>query len=284
MDRKRQALIDEIQDVTREIRSIGSFQGDRTYQQEVIKYLDMTVIVLNEDFGKIMDLEAIADQSYDAMEAYLLANEIANEKMDSAYSIYERAHADFAEKHGITLVEGEQSRRDRKIEKAGKALHYYNRLFLIYFKASVQEMHALEAINNNDLMSLEQNIEALKASAEEGLELLDTVSPYNRNDAILINATRRALRFFITEAERDLPKVVDFYITKDNFEKLQSNIQSKDQDDLTREEIDEFNSAVEEYNELIPAFNETLERSHEARENMHEEWEEKVEEFFDRHA
>lgn len=285
MERKRQAVIEELGDVIREIDRLGPLKRDNSLRTEVLSYLRLTQIVMREDYGEIMNLEEIAEQSYDAMEAYLLAQEIASEKLDSAFGIYQDAQEAFASKYNINLVDGEMSRRDRKMKKASDALGYYNRVFLIVFKAQIQESYCIEALNNSDLLSLEQSSQALKAAAEEGLAVLDTMSPYHiDNDPQLILGARRVLNFYISEVDRDMPDMVDFFVAQDNFEQLKQAIDSKDQRDLTQEDIDEFNEAVEEFNNMVPKFNDANERVNERREETMEAWEDKVEDFFDDHA
>lgn len=283
MDRKRRNLIEELGNVIAEVRQIGPYHGDDTYISKVQDYLNLTSIVMREDFAEIMNMEEIAEQSYDNMEAYLLAKDIANAKVDSAFEIYHDAHEAFAAANNITLVEAELSSRDLKMRAAGNALKYYNRLFLLQFKSSIQENYVTDAMNRNDLAGVEQSINALKSTAEEGLLALDTVSKYE-GDPGLILALRRVLNFYIQEADNELAKSVDFLVMKENFERLAANIQSKSQRDLTKEEIDEYNEAVEEYNSMVPEFNENNETLQEKREEMNEVWNDAVEEFFDEHA
>ncbi|GGH65483.1 MAG: hypothetical protein EP346_03440 [Bacteroidetes bacterium] len=285
LERKRQAVIEELGEVIREIDRLGPLKRDNSYRVEVLSYLRLTQIVMREDYGEIMNLEEIAEQSYDGMEAYLTAQEIASEKLDSAFGIYQDAQEAFATKYNINLVDGEMSRRDRRIKKASDALGYYNRVFLIVFKAQIQEQYTIDALNNNDLLSLEQSSQALKAAAEEGLVILDTMSPYHEDsDPQLILGARRVLNFYINEVEKEMPNLVDFFVAKDNFEQLKQTIDSKDQRDLSKDEIEEFNAAVEEFNAMVPKFNETNERVNERREETMEAWEDKVEDFFDDHA
>ena len=283
MERKREALVDEIGDVIGKVRKIGGFKGDRAYQTEVLNYLKLTHIVIREDYSQIMDMEDIAERSYDDMEAYLLAKEIASEKMDSALTIYQNAQEEFASKHNIELVEGEKSRRQEKIAKASKALGYYNNIFLIFFRANVQESYVIDAMNRNDLVSLEQNINALKSATAMAQEALDTVSKFE-GDPKLIVAAQQMLKFYQNEAERDFPEVVDFYVKKENFERLAKMMESKKKRDLTEEDIANYNKAVEEYNALIPKFNSANERTNNKRNEMLERWNDRLEEFFDAHS
>jgi len=45
------------------------WKGDRSYRNSSVAYLKLVYHVFNEDYGKILNLEEIAEQSYDAMEA-----------------------------------------------------------------------------------------------------------------------------------------------------------------------------------------------------------------------
>ncbi|QNR23455.1 LIC11966 family surface protein [Croceimicrobium hydrocarbonivorans] len=283
LERKRQSIIEELKNVKSEIRKIGAFKGDRSYQQEVINYLDMTDIVLREDYAKIMDMEDIAERSYDGMEAYLLAKDIAGEKMDSAFSIYKNAEEAFANKYGVNLIEGEKTKKDEKIAKANKALKYYNRIFLEVFRAQVQEAYVVEALNNADLVSLEQNLNALKTAVAKAQANLDTFSTFGGDKKLLYSA-QRLLKYYENSCANNLPKLVDFYVKKDNFDRLQKKMEATKKRDLTQEDVDAFNAAVEDYNKMVPEFNNVNERNNEAREQAIKSWEDGVEDFFDQHA
>jgi hypothetical protein len=283
VENKRQQLISELQDVESKINKTSAFKGDVSLRKEVLNYLGLTITVIKGDFDKILDMEEIAERSYNDMEAFLLAKDLANAKLDSAFEIFSKAQNEFAEKNNITLVEGEQSKRDEKIAKASEALKYYNEIYLITFKATVQEAYVLNALNRNDLISLEQGTNALDFAAKEGLEKLQTAEKFG-SDPKLILAAQQLLEFYRLEASRDFPKMVDFYLKKDKFDKLATMMETKKQKDLTQEEIDAYNQAVNDYNKMIPQFNTLTERSNEKREQILERWSKRVEEFFEIHA
>lgn len=282
-ERKRQQLIEELSSVIGQLQEIPGYNGDTYFRDQVISYLNLTLIVMREDYGEIMDLEAIAEESYDDMEAYLKASEIAGEKLDSAFEIYSDAQSKFAFQNNINLVEGEMSRQDERISRAGSAINYYNDVFLVVFKAQIQEIHALDALGRNDLISLEQSSSAMLTAVDEGMAILDTMSYYN-GDANLILGARRCLQFYREESEEVFPTMVDFFVAKQEFEQLKTAIEAIDQRDLTQEDIDEYNSALERYNDLVPEFNDANEDSNEKRQDAMEEWEERIEEFFDNNA
>ncbi|NVK04326.1 MAG: hypothetical protein HWD92_05860 [Flavobacteriia bacterium] len=283
MERRREDLIEELGDVRRDVVELGSFHGNRSYQQAVLEYLRISDLVMRQDFARLMDLEEVANQSYDAMEAYLLASEIAGNKLDSAFADYADAKATFATEYNIRLVEGEMSRRERRMVAASNALEYYNDMFLVYFRANVQDIIIIDVMNNGDVLELEQNISALKEAAQMSMAVLDTFPDFN-GDRKLSRKANELMEFYIELSEEHYPKVVEFYIAKEDFEELHARIESTRERDLTQEDIDTYNAAVENYNQMIEVYNTTNEQLNDLRSEHYEMWEEAVEDFFDEHS
>ena len=254
VEKKRQALIQAIRDAKRTVARQGGFQGDLSLKKSVVTYLDLSYSVLKEDYDKILDMEAIAEQSYDAMEAYLLTKEQANKKLDEAWETMDEQYRSFAAAYNINVVEGETDAQDEKIQESQALLSYYNRLYLVFFKSYIQEVYVVTAMEEEDLNSLEQNIGAMLAFSAEGKAKIDTMSPY-QDDPSLKEATRKVLNYFQQAGEQFYPQVVDFYLQKDNFEQLKAMMDGKSQKDLTQEDVDQFNAAVEAYNEAANQVN-----------------------------
>ena len=83
VDAKRQNLLNKTNLVKAEVSKKGDFNNDASLRNAVVDYLNLSYTVLKEDYDKILNMEEIAEQSYDNMEAYLLAREKANEKLHS---------------------------------------------------------------------------------------------------------------------------------------------------------------------------------------------------------
>jgi len=283
VENKRQNLINKIKTEKTEASRVKGFHGDETVKNAVIQYLDMSYTVLKEDFGKILDMEDIAEQSYDAMEAYLLAKEKANEKLHDAFDVVAKAQTDFAAANEIELLEADEDKTTEKINKASAALKYYNEVYLIFFKCYKQEAYIIDAQQRNDVNAIEQNNNSLVAFAEEGIDKVKKLENY-LNDPSLKNAAREILTFYLNEAEKDFPSIVDFYLKKDNFEKVRKMVDSKSKKDKTQEDIDKYNKAMEEYNAAVQTYNNSNNTMNEKRGKSLDSWNKKVEGFFDVHT
>ena len=283
IEKKRKNLIKEIKSVESDIKKNKSYKSDESLKNAMLEYLNISHVVLKEDFDKILDMEEIAEQSYDNMETYVLAKEKANEKLNDAFEIVKAAQKSFAMNHNINLVDGEGDKMTKKIKKAADALKYYNQVYLIFFKPYKQEAYLIDAQNRNDVSGMEQNSNALKKLSEEALDQLKDFGNY-KDDVTLKAATHRILKFYKNEAEDDYPIVIDFYMKKDKYEKLKKTMESKKKKEITQEDVDKYNKAVKEFNNAVKSFNEKNDKMNKERTNNLEEWNKKVEDFFDKHA
>jgi len=248
-----------------------------------IKYLEMCYTVLKEDFDKILDMEDIAEQSYDLMEAYMLAKEKAGDKLDEAFEEYKFAEKDYATSNNINLLEAEDDKMSKKIDKANDALTYYNKIYLVFFKPYKQEAYALEALNKGDISGVEQNANSLGVLSVEGLTKLKELGNYKGYSGLKTVAIK-FINFYKNESEKDFPVIVDFYLKKEAFEKAQAIINAKSSKSRTQEDIDSYNIASNEYNEAVNVYNEKINDMNNKRNLLFNEWNNTISHYFENYA
>ncbi len=283
VENKRQELIVEVWNAKYAVQRIRKITPDDSLKSTVVNYLSLSYTILREDFDKILDMEDIAEQSYDLMEAYLLAKEQANDKVNAAFDEMIVAQKAFASRYDINLVEGDSDKTSERISRASETLKYYNELYLIFFKSYKQEIYVMDAMMRNDLSAFEQNTSTLLSYSSEGLEKADTIRGL-REDSELKLQLQKILRFYKNEAEEGFPVTTDFYMKKDNFEKISKNFESIKSRDRTQQDIDTYNEAVATYNQAVNESNEVLESNNKERKKSLKEWNKAVESFFNRHS
>lgn len=281
VEKKRTELINTIRLAEANVRKMKPFKGDATYRDTVISYLRLNRIVLTEDYGKILDLEDIAEQSYDAMEAYMLAKEKANEKLDIAFEHVSTQQKSFAASHNIKLVDSD-SKLSQKIETSGKVLNYYNPIYLIFFKSFKDEAYLMDAIQRNDVNAMEQTKNALLASAETGLDKLGPINAY-KGDATLKAACQQVLSFYKMEASQKISEIIDFQLKRENFNKMKAAMDAKRPADRTKEDIDRYNKMINEYNATINKVNAVHNELNKKRSELLNKWNQTSENFLDKH-
>ena len=200
VEKRRQEVVDNIFNGRLQIQGMPPWKGDRSYRDTTVAYLKLMYSVFNEDYAKIVNMEEIAEQSYDAMEAYMLAQEKANEKLLDASQRKQRTQKEFGEKYNVTIVDN-TSELEMKSKQASELMNHHDKVYLIFFKAYKQEVYLMEAISKKNVTSIEQNKNALQGFAEEGLKTLKSLKGYN-NDPSLIVACQQALQFYNDEARK----------------------------------------------------------------------------------
>ncbi len=282
VEKNRINLLKTIKGSIQVVKALPAFDNDFSLRDSVISYLSLNYDVLNNDYSKIIDMEEIAEQSYDLMEAYILAQEKANEKLEASALQMDNQYEAFAHTYNIQLVES-NDKLSQKLKSSSEALKYYDQVYLIFFKAYKQEFYLIDALTKNDINSTEQNRNALASIVSEGLEGLKGIGHFNGDNA-LNTSCKRMLLFYQDEAETKMPVLTDFLQTANEYKKMVSLYQSKDKMLLTNEEINKYNKAVDGYNKGIKTFN-TINSSLNTKRNAGlNDWNNSVTSFMNRHV
>ncbi len=282
ISKKRGDLLDELKRVKNTIKKMPAYEENTSLRDSIVSYLNTNYLVLKNDFDKILDMEEIAEQSYDMMEAYILARKKANEKLSYAADRAINEQKKFADEYNITLVDNDD-RLSNKLKQSNKVFDYYDKVYLIFFKSYKQEFYMLEAQQNKDINALEQNRVKLKEFAEEGLEQLKEIKAY-KSDMSLNYACRDMLRFYVQESGDRMKEVASFIMKKERFEKMTKAFETKKKSELTQGNIDKYNNAVNDYNASIRTYNKTNEQLTNLRNKYLSNWNKTAEDFLKKHT
>lgn len=283
VESKRQEVIKQVEQAEARTRKMKGFNGSSTLRDSAVAYLDLSHKVLTEDFGKIMNLEEVAEQSYDDMEAYVLAKQIADEKLDAAADRLDAEISNFATQNKIKLIES-QDALGRKIEKSSKVYGYYNTLYLIFFRSNKDEAYMLNALyNGGSVLQQEQTKEALIRSSTEGLSKLGPINGYN-GDLTLKTVFQQMLNFYIEESQKLTPQVVDFQLKKENFDKVRISFEAIKENQRTQKDIETYNKALQEFNQAVPKINSLNEQFNKRRNDLLNNFERIRGQFLSKHV
>lgn len=281
VEKNREVLLKTISKSISEVKALSSFDLDYSLRDSVVSFLRLNYRILNNDFDKIIDMEEVAEQSYDMMEAYLLAQELANQKLELAAENMDIQYRAFADKYGVHIIENKDDKISQKLKKSSEALKYYNQVYLVFFKAYKQELYLMDALERNDINSIEQNRNALSGVSDEGMEKLTGIGHFKGDNSI--NAScKRMLLFYKDEAENKIPILTDFLQTTDEYNKMAELFKSKDRMLLTKDEVDKYNEAVDNYNKGVNKFNTTNNALNSKRSYNLEQWNNSVEAYMTR--
>ncbi len=253
VEKRRKEVVSANQDAMKKIGKMDAFAGSTAFRDSALSYLKVNYAVLNEDFAKLVDMEEVAEQSYDLMEAYMLAKEKANEKLRMAGDMIESEYDKFAASNNITLTKT-NDKLSKNMDIANKVYKHYNEVYLVFFKSYKQELYLLDAMQKSDVNGIEQNKNALSKTAKEGFEKLTAIKPY-QNDMSVKKACEQMLKFYQEEADKKLATVSSFYVSKENFDKIKAAFDAKPANKREQKDVDEYNKAVNDYNKASNDFN-----------------------------
>ncbi|MES2514915.1 MAG: hypothetical protein V4580_12255 [Bacteroidota bacterium] len=281
IDGQRRQMLNANRNGLNKIKNMQPFNGDAAYRDSTVRYLELSYAVLNNDYAKIMDMEEISEQSYDAMEAYMMAQQIANDKMEAAFDIAVAANEEFARKNNINLITAE-SKTAEKLEKASEVFKFYNQLYLVFYKPYKQEIYLIDAQGKGDINAMKQNQESLAKLSKDAKEKLKVIVPY-RGNTTLKSACNEVMDFYIMEAETKVPMLIDFYLQKEKFDKLKTAMDKKGKNP-TEAEVNEFNAAVNSYNKSSNDYNKVNTELNNKRSSALDSWNNAVSRYLDKNV
>lgn len=281
VDKNRVELIQTITTSLNKVKKIQPFNGKTYFRDSTIAFLEMNKSVVAQDYEKIMNMEEIAEQSYDLMEAYMKAQEVAGDKLSAAGDRISDVEKKFADENKITLIEA-SDKVSNKLKKAGEMYDYYNPVYLIFFKSYKQEAYFMDALNKNDVSGMEQNKSMLSKTAQEGIDEMAKMAAF-KGDESLKKAVLDVLNFYKEEADKKFQVFIDFQTTKEGFEKAKKNIESKKEKDRTKEDIDNYNKLVNEYNKATTEYNNVNNDLNKRRSKLIDTWNSTANSFTNKH-
>ncbi|HQF47843.1 MAG TPA: hypothetical protein PLO52_02775 [Flavobacterium alvei] len=271
IDANRKSLIKSIQNATKKIEALkDGYKGDVEYRDQLLAYLSISEKQINQEYEKIIDMQEVAEQSYDEMEAYIMTRDLVNKKINEEIEKLNANQKIFANKYNIQIGE-DTSELGKKMKLSNEVFENQTQLYLIFFKVNYTESVLSKAIESNDISAIQQNSNALEQYSNEGMEKLKTFKPF-KNDMSLVLATKKVLEFTKKEALELAPTTVSFMMLNQKFQESKKVMDNKSASSRTKEEVDNFNKLVNEVNNEVGNYNKTINKFNVDRSNAINNW------------
>ena len=280
VEKLRAAALESINNSKYKTIDLPKYKGDNSLRQASIDYIQFCYRIFSEDYSKIVNMEEIAEQSVDQMQAFLLLEEKASQKLQEASENLAKAEKEFAAKYSVNLVDSKTELTD-KMGMAGKVNNYCDRLYIIFFKCNWEDGQLFNALNAHKLNDAEQARSSIIAFAKEGMDALkaDSLRTFQGNPSLAV-ACRDALQFYNNMAQNDIPKLTDFNLKEENFAKIKKSMEAKG-NNKTKEDVDQYNKAVKDINASVNNFNQLNQDLNKRRQEAVENWEKAEKAFRD---
>ncbi len=276
----RQKLLNEVQEARMNISGMPTYKGDKSYRDTSVSFMKLYFNILNDDYTKVLNIEEIAENSYDEMEVLLNIKDAIDQKMEEGNKRIKEAQAAFAKAHNVNLIEGEGNALSEKLRKVRDLNKYYNEVYLIFFKPYVQEQTLVEAISKNNVTGVEQSKNALRKYSEDGMEKLKTIKSFEGDNSVT-GACKSLLQFYINECGATAT-ISEFTIANENFEKIKKEFEKNR--NPSKADVDTYNNAVKDINNKSQKYNQTLNDLNKQRSESLNTWNKTINQFFDEHT
>ncbi len=282
IEKLREQAVDNIVICQNTINNLSPYKGDNSLRQSSIGYVTLCYKVFNDDYAHIVNMEDIAERSYDEMQAYLLLQQATNDTLQMAISRMQKAEQAFATKYNVTLVD-QKTELGEKMQQTDRMGTYRDKVYLLFYKCNWEDGQMTDALNQKNVSKVEQDRNALDKYAIEGLAVLDTMKAFD-NDGSLVNACRQALAFYKSEAETQISLLTDFFLKEENFNKLKAAMDAKSDSQRSQQDVDSYNKAVTDLNNGVNTFNQINNDLNNGRNNANQTWDATEKNFIDIHT
>ena len=247
----RRQVLESITNSQLKTTALPAFAGDNNLRQSSIDYIQLVYNVFNNDFGQIVSMKEIEEQSFNEMQKTILIQEKAAQKLIEASLAVTNATLDFAKKYRVDFT----SQRDKLSEKlavAARLNHYVNEVFLLFYKCNWEDKEINKAIEAKKVNEIEQGRSALLQYAVIGMKVLETMKNYD-GDPSLKYSCRETLNFYKQIAQGEIPQLTEFYITEENYNKIKKDFEASAKH--TKAEIFAYNAEIKNYNTAVTRYN-----------------------------
>lgn len=281
IEKQRAELLELSWDTYNEVRTMPPFKGNIALRDSAAAFMKINHFILKNDYDKILELEAVSRDSYSEMEAYILAQRAARNRLDAANVRMLAEQKRFAAEFDVELVQ----RTDavfRKMRITNEVLRYLDDVYLAFFRSHIDETDLLEYLKDENRERMRSGSEALLSSCVDGLEYLRTLEPPN-GDYALQNACAELLRFYSDEARGSADDLLRYRDAESAFRKVKSEYDALDDSGRDVETVREYNDAVRQLNYEVDTFNEVTKKRNERREALLVQWQEAFDKYLASH-
>lgn len=242
IEKKRLEVIQQMDETIARTAAMPAFEGNVAMRDEMLATVKSYRESFKVEFNELNLLKKESKASYEAMEAYINAQDAAEKKLGQTSKKFYAAQKAFAKANNITLVDGDDN---TEVDQINRVNAYHRAIFLRYFKVSKNSAAFWDAVQKEDAKAMERARIMLSNDADAALLDLRKMPDFN-GDKDYLNATIRIVEFYDNLAEEGY--------------KQMTLVQRKTE--MTQQDVDTYNGVVTYYNEnvndFLKAYNDAL--------------------------
>jgi hypothetical protein len=226
---KRTEIIYQINFSLERLNAMETFKGDAKLKESSIEVFRQYKETYDIEFNEVNKLRKDRETSFEAMKNYTYALDKAEEKLKDAGEKFYKAQTEFAKKYKITIV---TNSLQVMLEDQWKLNRHIRNVHLEFFRVYKADELFMNAMNNQDVESMEKRRVEIIKSAEASLANLKNIPTY-RNDTVFASIALKLVLFHKRIAEKEYSELVKVLMKKEA---------------MTNEDINHFNTIASQVN------------------------------------
>lgn len=225
IEARRQDVVEQNQLAIARLKRMPAFKGNAELRAKALAAFQTMLAVYSADYKQVNAMATARTESFEAMQRYFDAQELAGKKLDTVNDSMQAAQKRFARQFGMSIETGRESTRLNEYTRQVEAVNQYqHRVFLPFFRVQKAAARLTDALNKQDAAPFEAARAGLAAEAEKSAAELEAVPAYQGKDAAFRNAARDYANFYVLMCAKELLEIAEMLPRKDRLTKEDAQV------------------------------------------------------------
>lgn len=251
LESTRRKLITKTQNAINRLKELGGWEGDAKFSDAVMRHYETNLKVLQHGYPLLIDLGEYKNKSAFEMEKYVRKEKKLRDDLLTTNRVAAQAQTDFTVSHKIN-TDADNMGLVKRMEKAGLAYDYYDKIFMMNFESTKLDAELVEALKTKDVKKIEIVRLKLLKSSNAGLAKVNAVGPYG-TDNRMVMPTKQLLTFYKKEAEELVPTQIEFFNAQVHLKQHAKEMGAKKK--RTKQDVEKFNKEMRELKAKTELYN-----------------------------
>ncbi|HEX8330475.1 MAG TPA: hypothetical protein VF629_23285 [Hymenobacter sp.] len=247
IESRRLEVVEQNKVAVAKIQRMPAYKGNADLRSSALTAFKTMLEVYSADYKQVNALAATRTQSFEAMERYFAAQEVAEQKLAVVNDSMNASQRRFARQFGMSI---EPNRETTKLDEYTRQVtvvnKYQHQVFLPYFRVQKASAKLTDALNAQDAAAFDAARVTLAAEAEKSATELSAVPAFRGKDVAYRNAARDLANLYVVMCANQFVQVAELMKQKDR---------------LTKVDAQTINGHIGTYNTQNQKFNEAYNRT-----------------------
>ncbi|MBC8083852.1 MAG: hypothetical protein H7Z21_11625, partial [Hymenobacter sp.] len=198
IEARRLEVVEQNKIAVAKLQRMAAFKGNTELRATALTAFKTMLEVYSADYKQVNALAATRTESFEAMQRYFDAQEVAGRKLAVADDSVNAAQKRFAKQFGMSIETSKESAKLAEYTRQVSAVNHYQHLvFLPYFRVQKSSARLTDALNAQDATAFEAARVTLAAEAETSAAELAAVPGFQGKDVAYRNAARDFANLYV---------------------------------------------------------------------------------------